>query len=228
MKLRHIIDSIKYGELTNISWDSPDRIPAIICFINQGLTDLYTRFPLLEKQVIIQQYPQISIYKLTRDFARTNHKSEQLHKYILDTPFEPFTEDILQVTGVYTEEGLPIPLNDTTNPKSFFLPSYNTIQIPNANENEATFITYKAKHNYIEPTTEDLDQEVEVPPCLAEALYAYLGYKCLVSMGSADTVQLAQLYLQRYEQLCSGTNINNTLGNLVVPTNIKAYIQGFK
>lgn len=228
MKLRHIIDSVKYGELTNISWDSPNRIPAIICFINQGLTDLYTRFPLLEKQVIIQQYPQISIYKLTRDFARTNHKSEQLHKYILDTPFEPFTEDILQVTGVYTEEGLPIPLNDTTNPKSFFLPSYNTIQIPNANENEATFITYKAKHNYIEPTTEDLDQEVEVPPCLAEALYAYLGYKCLVSMGSADTVQLAQLYLQRYEQLCSGTNINNTLGNLVVPTNIKAYIQGFK
>lgn len=228
MKLRHIIDSIKYGELTNISWDSPNRIPAIICFINQGLTDLYTRFPLLEKQVIIQQYPQISIYKLTRDFARTNHKSEQLHKYILDTPFEPFTEDILQVTGVYTEEGLPIPLNDTTNPKSFFLPSYNTIQIPNANENEATFITYKAKHNYIEPTTEDLDQEVEVPPCLAEALYAYLGYKCLVSMGSADTIQLAQLYLQRYEQLCSGTNINNTLGNLVVPTNIKAYIQGFK
>lgn len=228
MKLRHIIDSVKYGELTNISWDSPNRIPAIICFINQGLTDLYTRFPLLEKQVIIQQYPQISIYKLTRDFARTNHKSEQLHKYILDTPFEPFTEDILQVTGVYTEEGLSIPLNDTTNPKSFFLPSYNTIQIPNANENEATFITYKAKHNYIEPTTEDLDQEVEVPPCLAEALYAYLGYKCLVSMGSADTVQLAQLYLQRYEQLCSGTNINNTLGNLVVPTNIKAYIQGFK
>ena len=228
MKLRHIIDSVKYGELTNISWDSPNRIPAIICFINQGLTDLYTRFPLLEKQVIIQQYPQISIYKLTRDFARTNHKSEQLHKYILDTPFEPFTEDILQVTGVYTEEGLPIPLNDTTNPKSFFLPSYNTIQIPNANENEATFITYKAKHNYIEQTTEDLDQEVEVPPCLAEALYAYLGYKCLVSMGSADTVQLAQLYLQRYEQLCSGTNINNTLGNLVVPTNIKAYIQGFK
>ena len=228
MKLRHIIDSVKYGELTNISWDSPNRIPAIICFINQGLTDLYTRFPLLEKQVIIQQYPQISIYKLTRDFARTNHKSEQLHKYILDTPFEPFTEDILQVIGVYTEEGLPIPLNDTTNPKSFFLPSYNTIQIPNANENEATFITYKAKHNYIEPTTEDLDQEVEVPPCLAEALYAYLGYKCLVSMGSADTVQLAQLYLQRYEQLCSGTNINNTLGNLVVPTNIKAYIQGFK
>ena len=228
MKLRHIIDSVKYGELTNISWDSPNRVPAIICFINQGLTDLYTRFPLLEKQVIIQQYPQISIYKLTRDFARTNHKSEQLHKYILDTPFEHFTEDILQVTGVYTEEGLPIPLNDTTNPKSFFLPSYNTIQIPNANENEATFITYKAKHNYIEPTTEDLDQEVEVPPCLAEALYAYLGYKCLVSMGSADTVQLAQLYLQRYEQLCSGTNINNTLGNLVVPTNIKAYIQGFK
>ena len=47
-------------------------------------------------------------------------------------------------------------------------------------------------------------------------------------MGSTDTVQLAQLYLQRYEQLCNSVNITNTLGNLVVPTNIKAYIQGFK
>lgn len=228
MKLRHIIDSVKYGELTNICWKSEDRIPAVISFINQGLTDLYTKFPLLEKQVIIQQYPQISIYRLTREFARTNYKSEQLHKYILDTPFEPFTEDILQISGVYNEDGVPIPLNDTNNPRSFYLPSYNTIQIPNANENEATFITYKAKHRYIEPETTDLDQEVDLPPCLAEALYAYLGYKCLVSMGSTDTVQLAQIYLQRYEQLCNNTNLNNTLGNLVVPTNIKAYIQGFK
>lgn len=228
MKLQHIIDSVRYGELTNISWDNKNRIPAIISFINQGLTDLYSRFPLMEKQLIIQQYPQISVYRLTRDFARTNFKSEQLHKYILDTPFEPFQEDILQISGVYTEEGIPVPLNDTNNPRSYFLPSYNTIQIPNANENDATFITYKAKHRYISPTTEDLNQEVELPPCLAEALYAYLGYKCLVSMGSTDTVQLAQLYLQRYEQLCTSVNIANTLGNLVVPTNIKAYIQGFK
>lgn len=226
MQLKQLIDSVKYGELTNVSWDN--KIPALISYINQALTDLYTKFPIMEKQVTVQQYPQISMYRLTRDFARTNRKSEELHKYILDTPFEPFREDILQITGVYDEVGRPIPLNDINSPRSFFLVSYNTLQIPNANENEATFITYKAKHNYIEPTTEDLDQEVEVPPCLAEALYAYLGYKCLVSMGSADTVQLAQLYLQRYEQLCSGTNINNTLGNLVVPTNIKAYIQGFK
>ena len=100
MKLQHIIDSVRYGELTNISWDNKNRIPAIISFINQGLTDLYSRFPLMEKQLIIQQYPQISIYRLTRDFARTNFKSEQLHKYILDTPFEPFQEDILQISGV--------------------------------------------------------------------------------------------------------------------------------
>ena len=47
MKLQHIIDSVKYGELTNISWDNKNRIPAIISFINQGLTDLYSRFPLI-------------------------------------------------------------------------------------------------------------------------------------------------------------------------------------
>ena len=98
MELQQVIDTVKYGELTNISWKACDRVPALISFLNQGLVDLYSKFPLLEKQVIIQQLPQISIYKLTRDFARTNVRSEQLHRYILDTPFEPFVEDILQIT----------------------------------------------------------------------------------------------------------------------------------
>lgn len=228
MQLRQVIDSIKYGELTNISWEDTKRIPAIITYINQALTDLYNKFPILEKQLTIQQYPQISMYVLTREFARTNFKSEQLHKYILDTPFEPFNDDILQITGIYDEEGRPIPLNDSHNPNSYFLVSYNTIQIPNANENNAIFVTYKARHRYIEPNTEDLEQEVFLPTCLEEALYAYIGYKALISIGSADTIQLAQLYLQRYDQLCAGVKNENILGNYIAPTNIKPILQGFK
>lgn len=228
MQLNQVIDSIRYGELTNLSWDDNKRIPAIITYINQALTDLYNKFPILEKQLTIQQYPQISMYVLTRDFARTNFKSEQLHKYILDTPFEPFKDDILQITGIYDEEGRPIPLNDSHNPHSYFLVSYNTIQIPNANEDKSIFVTYKARHRYIEPNTENLEQEVFLPTCLEEALYAYIGYKALISIGSPDTVQLAQLYLQRYEQLCDTVKQQNVLNNYVMPTNIKPIIQGFK
>lgn len=226
MQLKQLIDSVKYGELTNVSWDN--KIPALISYINQALTDLYTKFPLMEKQVVIQQYPQISMYRLTRDFARTNIKSQQLHKYILDTPFEPFEEDVLQVTGIYNEHGMPVPYNDTNNPFSYHLVSYNTVQIPNANENESTFITYKARHKYIEPTTEDMEQEVFLPSCLEEAVCTYIAYKALVSIGSADTVQLAQLYLQRYEQLCDTVKSQNVLNNYILPTNIKPMIQGFK
>lgn len=228
MQLNQIIDTVKYGELTNISWNKEDRIPAIISFLNQGLTDLYSKYPLVEKQVIIQQYPQISIYKLTREYARTNFKSEQLHKYILDTPFEPFQEDILQITGTFDEFGHEVPLNDDNNPHSWFLSSYNTIQIPNANENETAFITYKAKHRYIEPTTEDMTQNIELPPCLEEALFTYIAYKCLVSMGSQDTVQQAQFYLQKYEQLCNTVKELNTLGNYTAPTNVKLFKRGYR
>ena len=226
MQLKQLIDSVKYGELTNVSWDK--KIPALISYINQALTDLYTKFPLMEKQVVIQQYPQISMYVLTKDFARTNIKSQQLHKYILDTPFEPFEEDVLQITGIYNEHGMPVPYNDTNNPFSYHLVSYNTVQIPNANENESTFITYKARHRYIEPTTEDMEQEVFLPSCLEEAVCTYIAYKALVSIGSADTVQLAQLYLQRYEQLCDTVKSQNILNNYILPTNIKPMIQGFK
>jgi len=228
MQLQQVIDTVKYGELTNISWKAEDRIPALISFLNQALTDLYSKFPLMEKQITIQQYPQISIYLLTRDFARTNFKSEELHKYILDTPFEPFKDDILQITGTYDEYGHPIPLNDDHNPHSWFLTSYNTIQIPNANENEVSLVTYKAKHRYIKPDTEDMEQEVFLPPCLEEALFTYIAYKCLVSMGSQDTQAQAQFYLQKYDQLCNTVRELNTLGNYVAPSNIKLLRRGYK
>lgn len=228
MELQQVIDTVKYGELTNISWKACDRVPALISFLNQGLVDLYSKFPLLEKQVIIQQLPQISIYKLTRDFARTNVRSEQLHRYILDTPYEPFVEDILQITGAYEEHGIEIPLNDEHNPNSWFTPSYNTIQIPNANENETAFITYKAKHPYINPETNEMRTPVEVPPCLEEALFTYIAYKSLVSMGSQDTQAQAQFYLQKYDQLCNTVKELNTLGNYVCPSNLKLRWRGFR
>ena len=60
MKLQHIIDSVRYGELTNISWDNKNRIPAIISFINQGLTDIDLLETLLE--LTLNQNNSISIF----------------------------------------------------------------------------------------------------------------------------------------------------------------------
>lgn len=226
MKLQELIDTIKYGELTNISWDNEDRIPALISYINLGLTDLYSVFPIKEKELAIRQFSHISEYKLQSKYARSNPEPA-IHKYILDTEYDPFENDIIMITGAYTEHGEEVPLNDDHSPFSWFTPSYNVLQIPNADDNETAFITYKAKHRYIDPKTNDFEQEIELPPCLEEALVNYVAFKAILSMGSSDGVQLSQVYLNRYKELCAGTLEQNLLSTNNPVTNIKPRLRGY-
>ena len=225
MKLEHILDTIKYGELATTSWE--DKDPQIINFINLGLIQLYSRFPISEKQVLIQQYPQISLYRLSREFARTNVTSPMPHKYILDTPFEPFMNDVMFITDICSERGAPIPLNDTNDPRSYFLTSFDTLQIPNANEHETTFILYRAKPLYISPRVEDKSIDIYIPECLLEALTTYVGFKAMQSIGGEEGITQSQTLLQRFDQLCNEVITNNLLGNNVNPTNLKLRMRGF-
>lgn len=227
MQLKQIIDTIKYGELNTVSWEE-DRVPQVISYINLALTNLYSNFPILEKQVIVQQYPQISIYNLTSEYARTNTESKQYTKYILDTPFEPFTDDILLVTGLCDEYGRPIPLNDDTDPRSYFLPAFNQLQIPNANEEETTFVIYRAAPKYIEPETDDFTQDVFLPRPLLEPLCCYVAYRTMIAIGSQEELARAQILEKRYNDLCLEVATNNLLGNNLMPTNIKPIIGGYE
>ena len=54
MLLSQIIDSVRYGELNNVYTD--EKLPQIISFINLGLIQIYSKLPIVEKQVTIQEY----------------------------------------------------------------------------------------------------------------------------------------------------------------------------
>ena len=227
MKLQQIIDKLRYGELLNTSWDCDDKLPKVITAINSGLIDLASRFPLEEKQVLIQQYPQISIYKLSKEFARSNKDSSEPHKYILDTVFEPFTDDVLLITDVCDETGSKIPLNDENRPDSIFLISYNQIQIPNANEENTTFVIYRKSPKYIDPHTTDLEQDIDLPAYLLEALCAYVAFKDVLNIGGQEGLTAFRALEQRYLTLCDNIHAGNLLQNNVMPTNIKPILRNY-
>ena len=225
MLLSQIIDSVKYGELNNVYTD--EKLPQIISFINLGLIQIYSKLPVVEKQVTIQEYPQISLYKLSSAYARHNHLSPLKHKYILDTPDNPFTDDVLFITCICDEHGFTIPLNDDNHRHSVFIASHDTIQIPNANENEAIFVIYRAKPRYINPQTKDLNQEVELPDYLLEALTSFIGFKAHQSIGGQEGQGTAQALYQRFTELMNQAMTDNIAGDNVMPTNIKLKMRGF-
>lgn len=226
MKLQEIIDTLRYGVLCNISWDTDYRIPQIIANINLGLLQLYSKFPIIEKTVAIAQFSHISIYTLTREYARTNTESTQPYKYILDHFHEPFMDDILQITSGSDEFGRPVPLNDENNPHSWFIPAFNQLQVPNAKTGETCFLTYRCKPTYIEPTTTDLNQEVYLPLPLLDALINFVAFKVFISMGGENT-NTAQLYQQLFDKCCLDATTSNILNDHTTVTNIKAKLGGY-
>ena len=225
MLLSFIIDAVKYGELQNVYTE--EKLPQLISFINLGLIQIYSKLPIIEKQVTIQEYPQISLYKLSSMYARHNHLSKVKHKYILDTPDNPFTDDVLFITGICDENGFAIPLNDEHHRRSVFISSYDTIQIPNANENEAVFVIYRAKPRCINPETKNLNQEIELPDYLLEALTAFVGFKAHQAIGGQEGLAASQAFYQRFTELINQAITDNIAGDGVLPTNIKPRMRGY-
>ena len=225
MLLSFIIDAVKYGELQNVYTE--EKLPQLISFINLGLIQIYSKLPIIEKQVTIQEYPQISLYKLSSMYARHNHLSKVKHKYILDTPDNPFTDDVLFITGICDENGFAIPLNDEHHRRSVFISSYDTIQIPNANENEAVFVIYRAKPRCINPETKNLNQEIELPDYLLEALTSFIGFKAHQAIGSQESLAASQAFYQRFTELINQAITDNIAGDGVLPTNIKPRMRGY-
>ena len=70
--------------------------PKVISYINSGLLALYTRYPLLMKELRLQQYGYITSYKLRVEHARTNSASNEV-KYIIDSNLAPFIGDVIRV-----------------------------------------------------------------------------------------------------------------------------------
>lgn len=227
MLLEQILDTIRYGELANISVED-EKLPQILNFINLGLIQLYSKFPIVEKQVIIQQYNQISMYILDYAYARSNRSSSVPHKYILDTPDDPFKNDVMFITGICDEWGIPIPLNDDHDPRSYFLVSHNTLQIPNANEHNSTFVIYRAKPERINIKEYNVMQEVILPDYLLEALSAYVGFKAMQSMSSEESIALSGQFLERYNTLINEVQQNNLMNSNVSASNTKFGFRGYR
>lgn len=239
--LNEIFEDLSYGELAQLYIGGKGKgipileYPKLISATNLALTALYSRFPLNEKQLDIQQYDNITIYHLDAKYAQSNEGSSEPTKYILDTPELPFLDDVIRVTAAFNEIGEEVPLNDENAINdidglsySWFTPSYDSVQIPfPIGTNECSFV-YRAKHVKIPLTTTDANTvEVEVPESLREALLTYIGARIYSSRGSESSLGLSQVLYAKYESICLEVEQRNLLLNGASATNIKLEFNGW-
>lgn len=229
MNLRQLIDHLVQNNLYQFNMAKNEQFPAIINALNLELTQLYSRYPVLEKDVAFRRFPEISIYHLTRRYCRSNDESKELYKYILDTKDNPFLGDILKIENAYTESGQHIVLNDNNNPRAWFTPSFDTIQIPNTTDIDTriAIIGYKAKPEHIDPNTTDFEKDIYIPSYLEEPMIYGITMRVAERLPTQTGMQVVQMAQAKYKELCDNVDTLNLFHENNVSTNIKLGMRKF-
>ena len=229
MNLRQLIDHLVQNNLYQFNMAKNEQFPAIINALNLELTQLYSRYPVLEKDVAFRRFPEISLYHLTRRYCRSNNESKELYKYILDTHDNPFLGDVLKIENAYTESGQHIVLNDNNNPRAWFTPSFDTIQIPNTTDIDTriAIIGYKAKPEHIDPNTTDFEKDIYIPSYLEEPMIYGITMRVAERLPTQTGMQVVQMAQAKYKELCDNVDTLNLFHENNVSTNIKLGMRKF-
>lgn len=154
MRVQEVVDLARYSELASVA--AKDNDAAILAFLNMGMIELYTRFPIKTEEHIVELQENTTIYEMPADFM-----------YALSAYGE--------VQEVTTDLLVRVPINEEDDPYSIFFPDWNTVQIPAVANGSYISIIYVAKPTAL--TINDLDTELELPETLIDALLSYMGYR---------------------------------------------------
>ena len=235
MLLSDIFNDLRHGELlhmymggSEIDGIAAEDWPKLVSHINMGLTALHKRFPIRFQEVIIQQYEEIQTYYLRSKYAVSNLLSNEPVKYLMDSDYEPFKDNVLKIESVFSEYGEERPINDDNNNRSVFTPQFDAVTKPyNVSEN-AMAVVYRANHDKI-IVTDDFNPdaiEVDLPITLIEPLLFFVANRVLNGMGAGNNIQEANHFLSKYELACAQVEMYG-LVNKESPSNIRLEKSGW-
>lgn len=208
MDVNDLMTRLSIGELSNLSMSgegsgtiTENRQAAVISHANDGLLQLYSRFVLSEKVVVIQMIDGVTNYYLMKRFAhsaRTTPTDDPL--YIVDR-LDPYEEDLIKILGVEDHVGRKMILNDKTNRFSLFTPKFNQLQVPRPVEGLPLSVYYQAKHRKLEPGV--MEAPIYLPDVLEKALQYYIAGEIFSNMTGPENSAKGQEFRGKYEDQCA-------------------------
>lgn len=236
MLLSDIFLQLTHGELAGLaiagaegSGILPQDRPAIIAHVNLGLTELHKRFDLRREEVMVQQYDHIQKYYLEKKNAViAGADSSASPKYIIDSPEEPFDENVLRIEQVINENGEELYKNDENSYWTIWCPQFNCVQVPLPSSENAMCIKYRADHERIDPSPNTIPEEIDVrfPDSHLQPLLYFIAARIYASKPTLDGATSSAEYTAKFEAACMKA-LELNLDQKDTPSNRKLYIRGF-
>lgn len=238
MRISELFRRLSYGELSNLSLSNngsgeikEEKHPQLIQHTNEALLRLYSRYILLEKEVIIEQVENLRNYPLRLQYAVSSGSNEE-HHFIKDNWTYPFHGDVIRILAVYDSCG-QLPLNDEGKCDSLFLPQPDMLQVPVPVTGQPLHIIYQARHPKLRDTVAEgrpdslLAQDIDIPFFLEGALQAYVAHKVYGNMNTQENILNSQKYKAQYEEICAGVDQQDLLNQSYSTTRYKLEMRGF-
>lgn len=226
-----LMSRLAYGELLNIKMGDlgdgtirPENHPQVLVQLNKALVDIFTRFLLSSKEVVLNTNINSTHYYLRYDFALSNVASLQPVRYIDDTLCEGFDGRIAKILSVYDAFGSQLFMNKAQEPMSVFTPQHDCLQISANHQTEQFFVIFQALHPII---TLEPDSVVNIPPALEEPLLLLAASKIYGSMNGPAHVAKSAMLDQDYERKLLISEIKDTSSTSENMSNSKLERSGF-
>lgn len=203
MTIRQVIDLAKSSELTGLPVASKDE--TVLGFINLGVLELYKRFTLKVEEWLVALEDDKSYYTAPEDFM-----------WIIAAYGEVGSDSVEQVNI--------LPVNEEDNPLSINTVGWNKIQVPLSVTGAYISIIYAATPKHY--GTAAIDDTIDIPPQMVEALLAYIGWRANSTIDTGVQTEDSVWY-RRFEDSCSRVDIKGfTNANDMVMTN-RLNMRGF-
>jgi len=191
--------------MINIGGAEDGTVPAkytlkTINALNIAMIEMYTNFPVKQRNMVIQLYSHITEYFLSSKYATTNTLSTETYKYIKDSATNPFLDDVIHIERVFNEEGQEFKLNKEDDPYSLFTPSYNVIQHVYPSNENALFLSYRALPKTIPVAADPDTYEVDIPLQLVNLLVMFTDHKLLAATDKKASSYKLQEYLLQLQK----------------------------
>ncbi len=191
MTANEVIALARVGELSKLSIAIKDDNTVLFGFINLGLVELYKRFPLKNDEAIVTLRDGKTIYKL--DGTDPDVSMGEPFMYLLGA-YEDGTDND------FSASALSLPINEEDNIYSVNSISYNSIQIPLVTTGAYISLIYVAKPTKVTALT--LNEELDLPDQMIEALLHYIGYRAHGAMD-ANIQTESNTHYMRFEASCN-------------------------
>lgn len=240
--LQHMIETLSYGHLANlaIGGSGTGEVPAnklkqIVHLLNQGLTELHSRFMLYQRELFIRVQEGRTLYTLIPQAGESYEDppgASTFSKYIIDVPEAPFLGDVIRILECHApkldcpDQLEELAINDLEAPRSVFTPATDTIQITDGKAGDIFQFIYQAEHYQLEETS--LNQVIYLPEYLYSALEDYVAWKVFSSMNGAEHRETAMAYLSSYQLALNSVVELDLISTTNIVTNTKLEQRGFK